>query len=208
MAETSVPDAGTPQPGGREIAPGHLRAVQAFVNTLDLGRRTDALDSPAALGWWLRTRGLLDAGEELHEAVDLARARAVREALRETLRRRPAARGSRGDAVGLAARRVLEAQALRSRLTLDAAADGTLLLTPRADGLDGALGRLLALVAAAQGEGSWPRLKVCTDDGCEWAFWDSSRNRSGRWCSMAVCGNRTKVRAHRLRMSGQQRLPL
>ncbi len=48
-------------------------------------------------------------------------------------------------------------------------------------------------------EGNWPRLKVCREDTCAWAFYDRSKNRSGAWCSMAVCGNRTKARAYRAR---------
>jgi predicted RNA-binding Zn ribbon-like protein len=39
------------------------------------------------------------------------------------------------------------------------------------------------------------RVGQCADDrGCGWLFWDSSRNRSRRWCDMSDCGNRAKVR--------------
>jgi predicted RNA-binding Zn ribbon-like protein len=38
------------------------------------------------------------------------------------------------------------------------------------------------------------RVKQCEGDPCGWLFFDSSRNRSRRWCSMADCGNRAKVR--------------
>jgi predicted RNA-binding Zn ribbon-like protein len=39
------------------------------------------------------------------------------------------------------------------------------------------------------------RVGECADDrGCGWLFWDSSRNRSRRWCDMSGCGNRAKVR--------------
>ena len=34
---------------------------------------------------------------------------------------------------------------------------------------------------------------------CRWAFYDGSKNRSGRWCDMASCGNRMKARAFRER---------
>jgi len=47
--------------------------------------------------------------------------------------------------------------------------------------------------------GNWSRLKVCANETCQLAFYDSSRNRSGRWCSMATCGNRMKGRAYRQR---------
>jgi predicted RNA-binding Zn ribbon-like protein len=48
-------------------------------------------------------------------------------------------------------------------------------------------------------DGSWPRLKACAADNCQWAFYDHSRNHSRVWCSMDVCGNREKVRSYRER---------
>ena len=48
-------------------------------------------------------------------------------------------------------------------------------------------------------DGTWARFKVCLDPGCEWAFYDRSRNRSSHWCDMAACGSRHKVRAYRAR---------
>jgi predicted RNA-binding Zn ribbon-like protein len=48
-------------------------------------------------------------------------------------------------------------------------------------------------------DGSWARLKACRSQLCKWLFYDRSRNRSAVWCSMAVCGNRTKTRAYRAR---------
>ena len=58
---------------------------------------------------------------------------------------------------------------------------------------------MLAIVAAAQAEGTWERLKSCPASDCRWAFYDKSRNRSAVWCNMAVCGNRAKVRSYRER---------
>jgi predicted RNA-binding Zn ribbon-like protein len=45
------------------------------------------------------------------------------------------------------------------------------------------------------------RVKICPADDCRWAFHDNSRNGSRQWCSMAVCGNRAKARAHRARQA-------
>ena len=53
--------------------------------------------------------------------------------------------------------------------------------------------------AEAQAEGTWDRLKACPWDTCRWAFYDRSKNRSGRWCRMDVCGNRAKAAAFRAR---------
>jgi predicted RNA-binding Zn ribbon-like protein len=38
------------------------------------------------------------------------------------------------------------------------------------------------------------RVKQCP--GCGWLFLDMSRNRSRRWCTMQVCGNRAKARRY------------
>jgi len=38
------------------------------------------------------------------------------------------------------------------------------------------------------------RLKQCSN--CGWAFVDNSKNKSRRWCSMEICGNRVKARRH------------
>jgi predicted RNA-binding Zn ribbon-like protein len=43
------------------------------------------------------------------------------------------------------------------------------------------------------------RIKVCDNPDCRFAFYDSSRNRSRRWCAHSTCGNRHKVRQFRAR---------
>lgn len=60
-------------------------------------------------------------------------------------------------------------------------------------------GWLLAVAFDAMRDGTWARLKRCVGDGCPHVFYDSSKNRSGTWCAMAVCGNRRKVRAYQAR---------
>ncbi|MFG1185559.1 CGNR zinc finger domain-containing protein [Xanthobacter aminoxidans] len=45
------------------------------------------------------------------------------------------------------------------------------------------------------------RLRRCANPECSLVFYDTARNGTRRWCSMAACGNRSKVRSHRLRAS-------
>jgi predicted RNA-binding Zn ribbon-like protein len=40
------------------------------------------------------------------------------------------------------------------------------------------------------------RLKICGNPDCERLFFDTSKNRTGRWCDEA-CGNRMRVRRFR-----------
>lgn len=180
---------------GSKPAPGDLRFVQGFVNTVDIEAGRDALATPEGLAGWLVRHGLLAPEGRVSER-DRERAVAFREALRAVLR------GHHGDPSDPAAAAVLDDAARRAPLQLNVGADGGVRLEPVAGGVDGALGRLLAVVYRSTLEGSWERLKVCRNEACQWAFYDASRNRSGSWCSMEVCGNRMKVRAHRHRHAG------
>jgi predicted RNA-binding Zn ribbon-like protein len=40
------------------------------------------------------------------------------------------------------------------------------------------------------------RLRTCENARCPWVFHDGTRSGTRRWCSMAVCGNRAKVRRY------------
>lgn len=48
-------------------------------------------------------------------------------------------------------------------------------------------------------EASLARVRICDGDTCGWLFMDSSKNHSRRWCDMRDCGNRAKIRRHRLK---------
>jgi len=58
---------------------------------------------------------------------------------------------------------------------------------------------MLAIVYEAIATGAWMRLKTCRNPQCRSAFYDRSKNASGAWCSMALCGNRMKARRRRKR---------
>jgi predicted RNA-binding Zn ribbon-like protein len=183
-------------PTKKNQAPGPLDAIRLFVNTVDLESGKDQLDEPEKLGEWLRERGLLEPGVRVHEE-DRRQAVRVREALRSMLL------ANAGHEPAPDAPEILDKAARRARLGLRFIPDGTGRLEPGMGGVDGALGRLLAIAATAMAEGTWSRLKACRSDTCQWAFYDNTRNRSGVWCSMAVCGNREKVRAYRRRRSAR-----
>ncbi len=171
-------------------APGDLRFVQAFVNTLDVETGRDQFAEPAGLEAWLRTHGGLGAGERLGPS-ELRQAKRFREALRTVL-----TEGSESDGEALA---VLDEVGRRARLSVVARPDGGLELTPAGSDLWSSLGELLAAAHSAMRDGTWERLKVCAADECRWVFYDASKNRSGTWCSMKTCGNRAKVHRHRAR---------
>jgi predicted RNA-binding Zn ribbon-like protein len=168
-------------------APGDLALVQRFVNTLDLESETDELADPERLAAWLRSSGLGAGDVALDEAAH-RRVVEFREALRGVLL------AHNGAALDPGAIATLDAAARDAPVRVAFAADGTARLAG-----GGVVGELLAIIARAQAEGTWPRLKACPADGCMWAFYDRSRNRSRTWCSMSVCGNRAKARSYRAR---------
>ncbi len=183
-----------PETTKRPPAPAPLRLVQEFVNSLDVETGQDLLLDRAGLASWLGEHDL--PATELDDA-DAAAARELREALRALLRA-----NAGGERHPQAAARLNDISA-RAPLRLELAADGAARLVGATgegnDGVAPALGGILGAAYAAMADGSWPRLKTCLDPGCEWAFYDRSRNRSGHWCDMAVCGSRHKVRAYRAR---------
>jgi predicted RNA-binding Zn ribbon-like protein len=181
-------------------APGPLGLVQDFVNTRELDPVREELGTPDALAAWLRERSLLKENDPIRAdppgrdvGADLARALDLREAIRRLLF------ANNGGTVQVADLALLDRMAVDSGLRPRFPASGRVLLEPAAPGVRGALGRLLAALADAMQEGTWSRLKACAADDCGWAFYDSSKNRSGHWCSMRVCGNRAKARQFRQR---------
>jgi predicted RNA-binding Zn ribbon-like protein len=172
-----------------KAAPQPLRLVQAFVNTVDLEHEREWLPDPAALEAWAQERDLVSPSTRFTKR-DLAQALEVREAFRALL---AANRDRQGDAAALA---LLTDRARAAKLFV-VFAGGTPKLEPEARGIDGLCGQLVSVAVTAMLDGSWERLKACRN--CRWAFFDESKNRSARWCSMSLCGNRLKTRAYRRR---------
>lgn len=142
-----------------------------FLNTVDIEARTDLLDSAEAFAKWAHSLGYVPG--------DRARARALRDAIRASLR------GQRTPIPSFAV-----------GVHLDPG--GRPQLAP-ADIAQAALAEAVELAA----NGDWDRVKLCLADDCLEAFYDSSRNRSRIWCDMAGCGNRAKVRRFRSRAAGK-----
>lgn len=177
-----------------------------FVNTVDWRddpvRRADSLHEYADLLHWARDAGIVShaaAGKLAREAgrraasaqAAFARSLVVREALvsvlaaavkhrqppAHDLRRFNAALGEAGEHLRLAGS--------KGGFHLDWDSDDSFerLLWP-------VVRSAADLVTSDQVE----RLRRCEGQGCGWFFLDTTRNRSRRWCNMAVCGNRSKVK--------------
>ena len=156
-----------------KAAPEPLRRVQLLVNSTDVENHTEWI------GEWLEENGL---GE-----TEAGRAVALRESLRALVLANNGVRLDEASFAALneAAKRISPQVDDRGRLSL--VADG--------DALD----EVVAVALGAMLDGTWGRLKACRN--CHWSFYDYSPNRSATWCSMQLCGNRTKTRAYRRRRS-------
>jgi predicted RNA-binding Zn ribbon-like protein len=187
-------------------APGELAAVQAFVNTLDIEQGTDELRDGHALREWLRGAGLWpqQAGR-IPTAAELAETVRLRERMRVVLR----SHADHGPASAAESAARLHAIADLRRLAaglpvqLEVDAGGRITAGAGGSGVEAALATILLIAAEARATGTWTRLKACSADDCQWAFYDRSPTRNGCWCSMQVCGARAKSRAYRQRAAAR-----
>ena len=184
-------------------APGPLALVQDFVNTRNHFRGGDLLGNAEETTARMVERGLLKEGERIGEA-DRRRLVALREGLRGLL----VAHNGGGVAgvereadAGALLNDCIASVALRVRFGPDGRPDLEPADDDESDPADRIAARLLAEVVRAEAEGKWGRLKACRNEGCRWAFYDASKNHSGSWCDMDVCGARHKMRVYRERKS-------
>lgn len=162
--------------------------VCAFMNTLD---GADDHAEPGAFAAWLVDHG--GPADTAPGDDDVVLARRLRDALRALARANQDAPVDRAALDEL--NRVAGEVGLRAGFTPAVGVE----IASAAVGVRGVLGSVLAAVAVAMADGSWQRVKVCGNADCADVFYDQSRNRSGRWCTMAVCGNRIKARTFRER---------
>jgi predicted RNA-binding Zn ribbon-like protein len=153
-----------------KAAPEPLRQVQLFVNSENVESGDDWLPD------WLAEHAL---------ARELERARALREALRLVV--------LANNGVPLHTGAVRTVNEAGKRLALQLGDDGTLGVHDEGDALD----HVVSIAFGAMLDGTWQRLKACRN--CHWSFYDESPNRSATWCSMKLCGNRSKTRTYRRR---------
>lgn len=173
-------------PVGRE-APGELEFVRRFLNTRNRENGAERFATPLGVGTFLDAEGRPGF---LPEPADRGRIVAVRELLHGmAVVHGTGPPGADTDPDGGA---VLDL-ALQVRATPGSLA----VVAPTGSGTDRLLGDLARIVLAHQAAGEWERLVACHH--CRWVVYDSSRNRSTRWCSMDACGGRHNARAYRRR---------
>ncbi|HEY9368511.1 CGNR zinc finger domain-containing protein [Streptomyces sp.] len=147
------------------------------------GVRQDLLADPAGLAIWLAANGLDDRFAA--DATTLRHTLAARDALNGLVERPgdPAAT-ERLDAV-------LGHGRIRATLTVDGPGEQPEFRDPAWGPAWTAARDYLDLLRTAP-----DRIRACAHEACILHFFDTSRNGTRRWCSMAVCGNRAKASRH------------
>jgi len=176
-----------------------------FVNTLDWrddpAQRVELLPTARALSAWTLHAGLpgAAAGGIRHER-QRTRAVRLREALAEIFRA-AAERRTPPSPARTALTRWTQ-QAWRHRELSDDGRGGLCWRWQgRTDPVDRILFELVLDAGALLVSPERDRVRVCAGEGCGWFFVDRSHAGRRRWCSMAACGNRAKVREYRERVT-------
>jgi predicted RNA-binding Zn ribbon-like protein len=162
-----------------------------FAATLAGRRRaqpTELLVEPGDLGRWF-VAARLAARPPAPSAAELEGARELREAIYALARARVD-----GRPLAAADRAVVNRWAKLPARVPQLAADSTIAWSGDAASLIATIARHAVELL---GGTSTERLRACRGDGCAILFFDGSRGGERRWCSMASCGNKAKVRRFR-----------
>ncbi|MEU3604164.1 CGNR zinc finger domain-containing protein [Streptomyces sp. NPDC035033] len=157
---------------------------------MDEGEPRDLLADTAGLAVWLAANGL--DGRFAADEATLRRTRAGREALKGLVDRP-------GDPDAIArADAVLEHGRIRAVLTAEGPGERAEFADPAWGPAWTAVRGHLDLLRTAP-----DRIRVCAHEACVLHFFDTSRNGTRRWHSMATCGNRAKASRHYARTKDQ-----
>ena len=175
-----------------KAAPDGLEVIRRFCNTRNCENGADRFETVESVRRWLHEQRLTAAVTETDIDLDEPGRRRV-VAVREHLRDHALAHHDGDDAaVPALDGRITD---VRVALVVDG---GRLAVRPAGDdAADLMVGAVALAVLEAQRSDRWRRFKACPT--CGWVFYDRSKNRSGRWCSMNACGGRAKVAAFRER---------
>jgi predicted RNA-binding Zn ribbon-like protein len=156
------------------------------------GDAVDRVSRPADFVRWLNKAGLVDLPTEVGEAAHEAGLQ-LREAIHG------AARAASEHQLPAADDRSLINRLARLPGRVPGIDGGGRLTWSATDPVTAALGTIARDAAVLIGGPDAATIRSCEEPRCGMLFLDRSRGRRRRWCSMAECGNRAKVAAHRER---------
>jgi len=175
---------------GITMAPGGAALVQDFLNTDAIGDCEDLLSDPVTARRWADDAvraWSADRGAELEppalDAADLSELRVLR------------------SQIG----RLLSGDVQRSGVVTGVSTafglseTGQVRLEPTGNGWRWLASALWGETLLCQSTDRWRRLKRCRNPDCQSTFYDRSKNNSGVWHNVKVCGNAANLRASRAR---------
>jgi hypothetical protein len=175
---------------GLAVAPGGVALVQDFLNTKAIEAHPDLLADPvSAQSWvtkavraWSTTRGD-EARPPPLTPTDVTKLHA----LRATIAGLITGDGSSSPGIGSVP------------ASFGLSDSGDVRLEPAGSGWRWLASALWGEILLSQHTGTWRRLKQCHNPDCRSTFYDRSKNNSGVWHNVKVCGNAANLRASRAR---------
>lgn len=167
---------------GSPPAPGRLILLEGFLNTWSGELGFDDFETVSSTEAWLRGVRLWTHAKKLtskqHEKVVTFRSN-----LRAWILDNDAAQPLNHSVAGVT-------------FQAEFGATGAMKFRTTGDADRAVLGSLTEVISESQRNGTWDRFKCCELPTCGWAFYDSTRSRTKRWCSMKTCGSRHKAREY------------
>lgn len=155
----------------------------------------DLIATPGGWARWIAAAGVGADAAEPGSGKQVTEAQALRAAFADIFEAISRDRRPGAAAIALVNRHLADSPIVR-RLDIH---DGHLCLHEVKAGGASPFGAIVADFADFLAGYERPRLRHCHNPECSLVFYDTARNGTRRWCSMALCGNRHKVKAHRAR---------
>lgn len=179
-----------------EGQPEPVQRLVAFINTRHCPDGDDVLADERAPGWLATWLGRDDAELSVEPDALLA-LRDLREGMRELA---AANNGQQADTDVIQGAATVLASAPVILQLGDDQRGPHLVADSDADPARRTVAAVAQSYLTVRASGDWARVKSCAAADCRWAYFDTSRNRSRRWCDMTNCGNRAKNRTWRERV--------
>ena len=163
-------------------APGNLILLEGFLNTCHIEMGFEDFETANSTEKWLRSVDLWSGTKKI-TSLETQRIIKFRSALRAWI-------------LDKECFQPLNELITEISFQAEFSSKGEISFQSLGDGHHHVLGTLIGIILESQKDGTWDRLKCCDLPTCGWAFYDSTRSRTKRWCSMKTCGSRHKAREY------------
>ena len=163
-------------------APGELVRVHGFLNTWSDELGIEDFSTPKSTEKWLRAAGLWEGGKKLNDD-EHQRILAFRDLVRRFVLKQVSPE-------------LLTGGVFQISFGMKFEEDYPVLVPETDSACERVIGQLVAIIYNSIVDGTWARFKCCALPTCGWAYYDTTKSRTKRWCSMRTCGSRSKARRY------------